>query len=277
MPATASSAEITAADRDHRWPLFRLQRLERLSGGFVLRLGPRRALLALGRQLGTPVAAALLALSPLRPLPLPATHRGASRSLRSRAAPSGSSASRIARTTTARRAPAATTSSTFWCRSRRWRTRRRRRRLGGVLDQLQAGRRPTLLGRRLPDRPDADLVRPGVALGRDGGVQLLRRVGRQPDEGRRRRPARALRRRHVGLADVDAVGAARADQLGVVVDDEQGPVLVGSAAERLGQRDELLGAAGRLLAELDDVDAAAQRRVEQGLGVAAAGLPSQTK
>ena len=48
---------------------------------------------------------------------------------------------------------------------------------------------------------------------------------------------------------------------------------VGGAAERLGERDQLLGAARRLLAKLDQVGAAAQRRVEQPSGAPPPGSP----
>ena len=59
-------------------------------------------------------------------------------------------------------------------------------------------------------------------------------------------------------------------QLGVVVDDEEGAVGVAEAAEGLrGALDR--AAAQRLLAQLDDVDAAVQRGPEQRLGILAAG------
>ena len=74
----------------------------------------------------------------------------------------------------------------------------------------------------------------------------------------------------VVLADVNAVGAAGLDELGVIVEEEQRAVLVRGAAERLGQRDELLGAARRLLAQLDHVDSASERRIEKRRGIAVA-------
>ena len=77
--------------------------------------------------------------------------------------------------------------------------------------------------------------------------------------------------------DVDAVGAARRDQVGPVVEDEQGPVLGGRAPEGLGEGDQLLVAARGLLAQLDDVGAAAKRGVEQRAGSLPCGRPSQTK
>ena len=81
----------------------------------------------------------------------------------------------------------------------------------------------------------------------------------------------------VVLADVDAVGAAGRDQVGAVVEDEQRAVLGGRATKRVGQRDDLLRAPGRLLSQLDDVGAAAQGGVEQPEGSRPCGSPSQTK
>ena len=83
--------------------------------------------------------------------------------------------------------------------------------------------------------------------------------------------------RHVVLADVDAVGAAGLDQVGPVVEEEERPVTSAARAKRLATRDQLLGAARRLLAQLDHVDAAAQRRVEQRprVGAVRAGLADE--
>ena len=77
-----------------------------------------------------------------------------------------------------------------------------------------------------------------------------------------------LAHRHVVLADVDAVGVAGSGQVGVVVDDEEGAVGVAEAAEGARRRLDL-APRQRLLAQLDDVDAAAQRRPQQRLGVLA--------
>src|SRR4051794_7647521 len=65
---------------------------------------------------------------------------------------------------------------------------------------------------------------------------------------------------------MDAVGVAGAGQVGIVVDDEESAVGVADAAEgRSGAFD--LTPSQLLLAQLDDVDAAAQRRPQQRLGV----------
>ena len=145
------------------------------------------------------------------------------------------------------------------------REERVRRGLGGVGDELEADARAALFGRRLPDRPDADVVdrQPGRGArsaprsGSSGRRSPPGRAARGPRPPRRR-PGRRGRRRRAGLR-----------QLGVVVDDEEGAVGVAEAAE--GERGELDLAAGqRLLAQLDDVDAAAERRAQERLGVAAA-------
>ena len=71
-------------------------------------------------------------------------------------------------------------------------------------------------------------------------------------------------------ADVDPVGVAGARQVGVVVDDEEGAVGVGDAAVGVGGAFDLRPPE-LLLAQLDDVDAAAERRPQQRFQVAAAG------
>src|SRR5918994_746981 len=117
---------------------------------------------------------------------------------------------------------------------------RQRRGLRRLPDQLQTGRRPPLLGRRLPDRPDADVV--------DGfrmrGLDLLAAVGGEPDDHVGPEALADLGRRHVVLADVNAVRPQLAGEVGVVVDDERRPVGVGEAAKGLA------GAPDRVLAEL---------------------------
>ena len=102
-------------------------------------------------------------------------------------------------------------------------------------DQLEAGGRAALLGRRLPDRPDADVVarpaRPARRLdllGGVGGEADRSRRGRGPRAPPRRRcrPGRRGRRRR----------RTRRRQVGVVVDDEQGAVGVGEPPEGAAAR-----------------------------------------
>ncbi len=139
-----------------------------------------------------------------------------------------------------------------------------------MADQVEPGGGTPLLRGRLPNRPGADLVGPGIAGCGDSGVELLRRMGGEPDERARPRERARLRDGRVVLADVDAVGAAGLDELGVVVQEEEGAVLVRGSAKRLGQRDELLRAARRLLAQLDHVDSSSEGRIQKGRGVAVA-------
>ena len=71
---------------------------------------------------------------------------------------------------------------------------------------------------------------------------------------------------HVVLAEVDAVGVADAGEVGIVVDDEEGAVGVAEPAEGAGRAgDRVL--VELLLAELDDVGAAGQRRLQQQFGI----------
>src|SRR3954454_24857251 len=68
--------------------------------------------------------------------------------------------------------------------------------------------------------------------------------------------------RDVVLSQMDAVGVAGARQLGVVVEDEEGAEGVGDAAEGAGGALDLRPTQ-LLLAQLDDVGAAGQRRPQQ--------------
>ena len=182
------------------------------------------------------------------------------------AAAPGSAASRIARTAQSRRAPARTTSSAFDGIDPADREERARRVLGGVGDQLQPDRRPARLRRRLPDRADTDVV--DGALG--GGRDLLLGVRGEADDRVGPKELARLLDRAVVLAEVDAVGVTGAGQVGVVVDDEEGAVGVADAAEvRGGPLD--LRPSQLLLAQLEDIDAAAERRTHHRFGVPAAG------
>ena len=147
-----------------------------------------------------------------------------------------------------------------------------------MADQLEASGGAPLLRRRLPDGARADLVGPGVAGRGERGVELLGRVGGEADQRAWPRLRARFGDGRVVLADMDAVGAARLDQLGVVVQEEERAVLVGGAAEGLGQSDDLLGASRRLLAQLDQVGSTAERRIEErARDRRRLAAPSQTK
>jgi hypothetical protein len=100
-------------------------------------------------------------------------------------------------------------------------------------------------------------------------VEFLGAVGREPDD-RVGTEQLAGGGDFAGPADVDAVGVAGPGQLGVVVDDEQGVVGVADAAVGRGGAFDL-GPRELLLAQLDDVDAAAERRQQQRFRVLAVG------
>ena len=119
-------------------------------------------------------------------------------------------ASRIARTTPSLRAPALTT----------------RVELAGSIppiakkgsvtsraacgDQLEADRRSSRFGRRLPDRADADVV--DRQLG--GSSDLILGVGREAEDRIGAEHLSRLLDRDIVLADVDSVGVAAARQVG---------------------------------------------------------------
>src|SRR5439155_11699751 len=117
-----------------------------------------------------------------------------------------------------------------------------------VLDQPQPRWLAALLGRRLPDRADAELVGAAGSLGPARRIDLLWRMGGQADQGVGAGRLARLGDRRVVLAHVDTVGAAGGDQIGPIVEDEQRSVRGGRAAEGARKRDELVGAAVGLLA-----------------------------
>ncbi len=132
--------------------------------------------------------------------------------------------------------------------------------------ELQPDRRSPGFRRRLPDGSDTDVVdRQGP-----GSLNLLLGMGGEADDGVGAEQRPRFLDGAVVLAEVHPVGVAGAGKVGVVVDDEQGAVGVAEAAEgRGGALD--LRPPQLLLAQLDDVDAAAQRRPQQRFGVLAAG------
>ena len=108
-------------------------------------------------------------------------------------------------------------------------------------------------------RADGEVVDVGVGV---RGVGLRGRVRRAPDDPlgpdqRARRGGRA-----VVLADVHAVGGAGLHEVGAVVEDEQRAVRVGGGAERARGGDQPV-VVERLVAQLDEVGATAQRGVEE--------------
>ena len=179
-----------------------------------------------------------------------------------RAAACGSAASLIARTTTTRRAPAPTTSATLAASIPPIANQGALAAvLGRVTHVVEPGGRASRLGRGLPDRSHAQLV----GLRRQRRVELLGRVGRQPDQQVGAELLARLGHGHVVLAEVHAVGACRAREVGPVVQPEQRAVLVAERAEAGRRAQDLL--VGRVLvAQLDHVDPAAQRGAEHRLG-----------
>ena len=132
----------------------------------------------------------------------------------------------------------------------------RARRVGDVVEARGGAAR---LGRRRVHGADREVVDVGVGV---RGVGLRGRVRRAPDDPlgpdqRARRGGRA-----VVLADVHAVGGAGLHEVGAVVEDEQRAVRVGGGAERARGGDQPV-VAERLVAQLDQVGAPAQRGVEE--------------
>ena len=140
-------------------------------------------------------------------------------------------------------------------------------RFSGGPDQVQAGCGPARLGRGGPARADAEVVDILV----DRGVHLCAVVGRAADQRAGPDDVAGHREREVVLPEVQHVGPRGASDVGPVVDGQQGPV----AARRVGeylqrgqlgaglQRAEALLTDGALVPQLDDVDSAGQRGVDE--------------
>ena len=150
-----------------------------------------------------------------------------------------------------------------------------RRRRGDV---VEPGRRAARLRRRLPDGADAEVVGAVAAAGRVGGVELGRRVGGEADDRvRRRRCVRASATGDVVLADVDAVGAAaRATSSGRSLIRKSAPWRSAAARKAAAAASRPL-VVGVLVAKLDQVGAAAQRRLEQAVELAPGRRPPRRR
>src|SRR4051794_24975675 len=99
-------------------------------------------------------------------------------------------------------------------------------------------------------------------------AELSSRRRREADEALRADGAPSLLERRILLADVDAVGAGPLHERGPVVEDEEGAVLGTRAPEGLRRAHEVVGRQ-LLVAELDDVDAAAKGSIEERRRIAA--------
>ena len=111
-------------------------------------------------------------------------------------------------------------------------------------------------------RSHADVVHLRLGARR---VDLRGGVGGEADDALGPDELARLRHRHVVLADVDPVGVGLAHEVGAVVEDERHAA--GGAHELVapGHADDL-AIAGVLEAQLDEIDAAAQRLLEERVG-----------
>ncbi len=161
----------------------------------------------------------------------------------------------MARTTTTREAPAAATAPTVRPSMPPIANHGTGDRARRVAHGLQPDGGPAELGRRRVHGADGDVV----DVERRGGVGLCDAVRGQADQAVG--PDDRARRGHglVVLADVDAVGAGRHREVGPVVEHEQRARVVAQRAG-LGRDAQQLVVAGELVAQLEDVDAAGQRR-----------------
>jgi glycine oxidase len=143
----------------------------------------------------------------------------------------------------------------------------------GVADQLDADRRPIGLRRRLVYRSDADVVHERLAARghRLGGVDLGRRVRREPDQHVASHELAHLRGLQVVLTNVYPIGADLARDERAVVDDQQRADPLAQRARGVRDGGELV-VAELLVTQLHDVDAAGDGRANHLGEVAPAGF-----
>src|SRR5579859_1492707 len=130
---------------------------------------------------------------------------------------------------------------------------------GGVAHEVKTHRRASRLGRRLVDGPDADVIHVARV------VNLLRRMGREPDQALRSDGGARLGNRRVVLTHMDSVRTGGLHQFRPVVEDEQGAVPGARLADE-GGRSQNLVLRRSLHPQLDDVDTARQRRLQELAG-----------
>lgn len=129
---------------------------------------------------------------------------------------------------------------------------------GGVAHQFQSHRRAAGFCRRGEHRPHAEVVHS------DRRLDLLGTVRGQADQAILAHHPPGHRYAHIILADVHPVGFHGGDQVRPVIEDQKRPVLGADLTEAPADVHEL-GVPGVLHAELDQVHAGAQHRVQEGV------------
>ena len=267
------------SDRHHGRALALAQRLELVAGGLVLRLRAGRHPLALRRLLGAPLASSDPCACAARPAFAPGSpsarrlepglgiERRAQLPRRVLGVVGVADRAHDDRLAARRRA---TTSPTSRRRSRRSRTTGPRVRPSAAACSISASPaagRPALVG----------VSQTGPALSWSGraspsaaqrGVELRRAVGREADQ--RVGPGAARLAAATGSSSWPTwtPSAPQAStRPGSSLRKKSAPCSRAARGERLGEGEQLLGAARRLLAQLDHVDAAGDRGLEQRAGI----------
>ena len=131
--------------------------------------------------------------------------------------------------------------------------------LGRVTHQLDCHRRTARLGRRGPDRTDAEVVKP---VDYRCGVDLLPRMSGETDPRRGADDPSSGRERQVFLTDVQYRSRRKEGDVGSIVGGPEPTMALRDGSKNL-EKFQLLGGFDGFVSQLDDVHAARERRVEK--------------
>lgn len=131
--------------------------------------------------------------------------------------------------------------------------------IGRVADQVETDTGAAGLGRRRPDRADAEVVQ---ICGCDRGIDVLDAVGGEPDRRSCTDDGPRDRDRQVFLAEVQHRGPGDQGDIGAIVDRPELSV-PGRDLSEDGEDFEFLAALEGLVPKLDDVDASGERGVHE--------------
>ena len=147
--------------------------------------------------------------------------------------------------------------------------------LGGVAHQLDSHRRTRRLGRRGPDRTDAEVVKP---VDYRCGIDLIPRVSGETDPRRGANDPSSSRERQVFLSDVQDRSRRQEGDVGPIVGGPEPTMALRNRSKNL-EKFQLLSGFDGLVSKLDDVHSARERRFEKLSEITAifSGIGAQVK
>ena len=131
--------------------------------------------------------------------------------------------------------------------------------LGGVAHQLDSHRRTTRLGRRSPDRTDAEVGKP---VDYRCGIDLFPRVSGETNPRRGADDPSSGQQRQVLLTDVQDRSRRQEGDIGPIIDCPESTMALRNRSKNLEEFQLLSGFDG-LVSKLDDIHSARERRFEK--------------